>query len=269
MAYLREERSECVNHAAHQVRKVLERFKRRFTADNPRMVERYVKAQSEIILHFKIEGLCKELVARFKRQQFGNAEAHAGISHSSFQRFWSFFIDKGRSIYTPEVEPHCDKEMVLVDVIQFAKLPQSVPATAFVRFGCVDSIYGVLPNSLYISGSKGWVLRGGGCDREVASLQFLRRRMGIGVEYQLVDDVVEGTSEVLKYVGGNGCNSQGDIPHGNEIVDAISSVRIYFDSGFIWAGCAEGRHRPLKILDVLFGPCHFRADEVETRVHTS
>jgi len=248
---------------ANQVREILKRFEGRFTADNPRMVQRYVESRSKVLVHLHIDGFPDEFVAAINHLQFGGPNGDTAFNDLSLEPFRCVAIEQRRQVDPLKVKSYCDEQMMLVGIVQLAKLPEGMSSAALVRFGCVDCVYGVLPNSLYISGSKGSVLRGRCGDGVMASLQVLRRREGVGINKQLIDDMIEGTAEVLQYVGGNGCKLRGDGPNRSEVIDALSSLRIYLDSDFIRVGSAKGDHCPIKILDVLFGPCDFRSDAIE------
>ena len=92
---------------------------------------------------------------------------------------------------------------MLVYLAESIQLPEPVTLSSLVRFGCVDRIYNLLPNALYHSVSSGWVIRGGGCDRVIH--EPIRRRAAASRQHELVSDMVKGFSQVLQYVGGNGC----------------------------------------------------------------
>lgn len=244
---------------ADEIRKVLERFDRRFHRDNARYVERYLESETCLLAHFSVEGLGIELVAHFQRRQpSGWLEDNRRDFGASSQDFFDLTVKPGGNV-NPEMERAClNKQFVLFDVVKFAQLPESVAPPAFVRLGCVDCIYHLLPNALYYGAASGWVIRGAPRNWEVYGP--LRLRAAAGVQNELVGDMVERISKVLQYVGGNGCQCRWDGGHFSEVVSALAGLRIVFGAESIWAGFAEGIEPKLKVSDVLFGPWDFRLD---------
>lgn len=154
---------------------------------------------------------------------------------------------------------------MFVDFAQCVQLPESVALSSLVRFGCVDCLYNLLPNAPYHSISIGWVIRGGLCDRVIHAP--IRRRAVASSQHELVGDMVKGFSEILKYVGGNGCQFVGHLINFSDIVDAMTGLCIVLDFDSVWVGIAEGVERKPEILDVLFGPCDFRLNTVDDFTH--
>src|SRR2546422_716011 len=69
MSPLGEELPQRGGDRVNEIRHILERFQRRFTIDNPRLVERYVKGEASILLHFMVDGLAVEFVAYLQGKQ--------------------------------------------------------------------------------------------------------------------------------------------------------------------------------------------------------
>jgi hypothetical protein len=154
---------------------------------------------------------------------------------------------------------------VFLELVQFIELPKRVPLSAFVRFGCVDCIYNLLPNALYYSISSGWVIRGAPADRVVHAP--IRLRAAAGIQHQLVGQGIQWTPQILNYIGGNGCQLVGERIGLADAKDALSGLRILFFNEGVWPGIVKGYERKLKILDVLLGPCDFRPDSVNDLPH--
>ena len=79
--------------------------------------------------------------------------------------------------------------------------------------------------------------------------------------------MVERAPEILDYVGGNGCQLVGKRIRFGDIVNALSGLHVFFVGDSIRLGISERLEPKLKILDVLFGPCEFRADAVDDGAH--
>lgn len=65
------------NDAINEIHHVLKRIERRFTFDNPRMVERYVEREAGLVIHFRVNGLAEDFVAHFQRDNRSHGEAHS------------------------------------------------------------------------------------------------------------------------------------------------------------------------------------------------
>lgn len=63
-----EEWSEIGDHVVNKISKTLERFEQRFTLDNPRFAERYLKAELHFLIFFRIGSIDEEFIAYFQRE---------------------------------------------------------------------------------------------------------------------------------------------------------------------------------------------------------
>src|SRR5262249_12146762 len=147
--------------------------------------------------------------------------------------------------------PCVEEQLVLVGLVQFVQLPESMALPTFVRLGCVDCVYHSLRNALYFAFSRGWVIRGGRADRGIH--MPIRLRTASAIKHQLVGYLVERTSEVLDYVGGNGCQLIGNRIRLRNVIDALTGLRVFFVGDSIRLGISESLVGKLKVLDVLFG----------------
>src|SRR6266498_3298810 len=62
-----EQRLERRDDPVHKIREVLERWERRFTVDNPRLMECYLEREPAVLVEFEIDGFLEQSVARFER----------------------------------------------------------------------------------------------------------------------------------------------------------------------------------------------------------
>lgn len=251
-----------------QVRHVLNRYQNRLTVDNSRCVERYIKNEASLLVHVMLDGTGVECVAHF--------HAHERVSGSDHELLALFpdKLDECRvssegallkgvgevvgNVYPEIKSANQERCPVFVGVVQFIQLPQGVSFPSLVRFCCIDCIYNGLPNALYRSFSSGWVIRGATRNREIHLP--IRLRAAARVQDQVVGDMVERTSEVLKYVGCNGCEIVRDAVRLNDVVRALSGLVVVLEPDAIGVGVIESGQPKLQILDVLFGPCDFRPD---------
>lgn len=263
----RKEASEVGNNAINEIRRIMHGFNSRFTFDNARCVERYIEGEAAILCHFLVEGFDVEFVARFQGKKFvsGPNKERRELDLLEAGLLSKEHLDVNRYIDPLKERACASEELMLVGLVQHIELPKCVALPVFVRFGCVDCIYNFLPNALYLSASRSWVTRGAPADRVIHNP--IRLRAASGVQDQLIGNMVQGASEILNYVGGNGCQFVGNRGRFDEVINALSSLRIFFDSASIRIGVVKRPDRKLKVLDMLFGPCDFRLNAVNDLAH--
>lgn len=240
----------------NEIRQVLERFERRFRFDDPRFIQRYIESEALILCHFRVEGFDQEYVANLGRTARSNGEREGFVE-----------TREGTGKHGRQVNASvCDgpnQELMLVGIVQGVQLPEFVPLPSLVRLGCVNCIYNLLPHMLCYSASCGWVMRGKIADGVID----LPIKLRIASQNKLIGDVVEGTSKILNYVGGDCLQGGRNAVSFADVIDAISSCRIFLGADSIWCGVMKGAQRKIQILDVLFGPCDFRSNAVDGFSH--
>lgn len=258
-----QEPPEFSNDPVHKIREILERFERRFRINDTRSIQRYIEGEASLLCHFHVDGFDEEFVAymqghspRFFQEERRDDNLPRVVwpaAEVSVHR--RELLGSKDGDIKPSSECGCtDEELMLVGIVQRVQLPQCVALPAFVRLGCIDCVYNLLPNMLCYSASRGWVMRGKVSDGVV---DLLRLRTAVRND-QLVGDLIERASEILDYVGGNRCQCIGHVIDFRYVVDTLSSLRIFFDGDSIWTTTVKGSEGKLKVLDVLFGPCDFR-----------
>lgn len=80
-------------------------------------------------------------------------------------------------------------------------------------------------------------------------------------------DMIERASEILDYVGGDGCQVVGHTIDFGRVVNALTTLRVLFDGDCIRIGLIEIGQPKLKVMEVSFGPCDFCLDAVEHGAH--
>ena len=261
---------EAGNNVADEIRHVLKRFERRFALDNPRFVERYVSAEGHFVIHFKIDGLAIEFVAYLQGKEFVGGEYKKTLEVKPSEHFSELIPAVNPSPNTGNIDStekaSCTNEqLMLAELVQFVQLPENMPLPAFVRLGCIDCIYNLLPNALYLSATRGFVIRGFPSDRVIH--EPIRLRAAARRQHQLVGNMIEGTSQVLDYIGGNGCQRIWDAISFRDVINMLTGLRVVLDGKFVGVGVVESLQSKMKILDVLFGPCDHRIDAINRTSH--
>ena len=262
-----ETRAEARNDPADQIGQMLDRFQQRLTVDNPRLAERYVKAEIHLLVHFSIRGVDEQLVAYLQRAEIIGGPNKKGwqagmqaTAHLPYRR-----ADMGSQVQALKAGGNSDKQSMLVDVVKFVENPEIVSLPSFVWFDTVERVYGVLPQSLYFSLRTGFVMVGIGVPVDVErGVLALAGETAAGADRQeVLVQVIERGSEVVSYVSSDDGDAQGDGIGAVDIVDQLARLRIALGSDFIWLGVEEGAGCAIQVSDVFFGPFNFRPDERE------
>lgn len=160
-------------------------------------------------------------------------------------------------IHSTECRPYGNQQTVLIDAVESVEPPKGV-IPSLVWFDRIDSVYGILPHSMYFSVHSGLIFRGVIKDRKV-------NVTGVGDvsspdPEQPIGQVVEGASEVLQDVPGDTGNLKRDGLNVNEVIDQLTRLRITLGRDFIGVGCLKGEDCRLQLLDMLVGPFDFKPD---------
>jgi hypothetical protein len=265
LTYPSKEAYEFRDDPVDKIREIMERFQCRFTADNPRIVERYIDIESMILLHFTVDGFGEEYVAQFERFISRDSDE---VTERIPEDLTTSVGQEAREATPSEVGVSRQQERVLVSIVQLVQLPKCVTLPSFIRLGRVDSIYSRLPNALYLS-STGWVMAGKCTNWKGETFERGGRRSGIGLQEQLANDVVQTGSEAVQCIGGDRLQLRGEIIDPRNVVTALSRVRVFLESNAIRIGVLEGFEGQIKILNVLFGPCNFGENALRDVSHTA
>jgi len=285
-----EKRPETENQVVNAIERFNEEWKNRFTLDNPRLVENYVKGK----LHFLI--LIEEAVK--PRNQFvafieraipkrfigDDVEIERGTKVNIGGNVDPFFFQRGSRQRAPDKPGSLEvrhgradgyQEAVLVDIVKLIESPENI-VPSLVRFGRVDRIYCRLRHALYFSFTRGFVLRGtlridnGKTD----SLAFCRSQgdsLSQGSDlHQIPSKIIKRASHVVE---GISSNQRDNRRHGlgpSEIMlsDCLGKLRIWLDTNSVRIPVQEFSDFPFQILDVLVGPCGLYSHEPNSFINS-
>jgi len=259
-----EEWPKTQDEAVDQIRHVLERFDNRFTLNDPRLAERYIEAEIHLLVHFTVRPVDEEFVAYFERAEFvGGVQVNRREQLKCLgQRAGECVLHHLGQVDAMKCRTHGNQKTMLIDTIKLVETPERVvPSTVW--FGSVDSIYCVLPYSLYYSIAKGWVTRGvpgnGVTDTS---------RIGWGTtdseNDELVSQVVQGTPEILEGIARDCGDDDRNRLEIGDVINQLSRLRIALGGDLIWPGIMEDSDCRLNITDVLLGPFDFRPNQRKT-----
>jgi hypothetical protein len=261
--HLGEERLKSCHSVADEVSEMLDRFQHRPRLENLRLIERYIKREFHLLVHFHIREVNKEFVALFERAEDvggtdGDRNVRPDLSRKKFSNFrcareTTYY--KRANINATKAGPDSHKCAVLVDVVKAMQDPEIVTLSSFVWFESAESINSVLPHALYFSGNKAFVFRGLRSNKKAS---FMPIHSGAGAdEIELLGKVIESGSEILNGVSQDHRNFSGDLFDSRHIIDQLSRLRIVLGQNFVWVYSVEGHNSVIQIGDVLIGPFNF------------
>ena len=115
----------------------------------------------------------------------------------------SFDVD--RNIDTTIKGPRCEQDFVFVDNVQRVDLPKCMPLPSFVRLGCIKNTVPIASCNMHFMRrsrrggySKEALLAMGRVEHDATSQRSSFRSVA-----NLVGLLVQGRSEILKYIGGD------------------------------------------------------------------
>jgi hypothetical protein len=259
---------EVSGNCADKIRHTLERFKRRLTLNNPRLVERYNKAELHLLVHIIPES-GQEFVVSLQREVpelGGNVyPGHVGCAGCVGIAPEVPTNDLGFITWRHSVgfvlRSDSEQKAVLVGSVQCVEAPESIAIfPTLVWFGSVDSVYGILPHSLYFSHLSGLIFRGTVKHREID--MRMRARIARSEHNQPMGDVVKDAPEVLDCIANNDGNLGSDFGDTLHVERALHALRVILMPDSVLVGFKEGLAGKAKILDVLFGPFDLASDAV-------
>lgn len=241
-------RSETVDDAIHEAGDVLERWEQRLTIDNPDFIERYKKGEIQVLLDVSAGIVPKQYVIVFQgTPKVGDAD----YPRIKFRRFWKQLRIKARQMHAEICSGNSDRQTVFLDNTQAVQTPENVALASAVWLDSADYVYSVLPHSLYLSHSFGFVFRGTLADREI-TFPF----PDVCSVPETTSQIVESGAKVLDGIARNSRDGQVDWLNVREAIRG-SALCINVSDNAVWLTFKELLDGSLKIVDVLVGPFDF------------
>lgn len=246
---------EQADNVSDGVRKVMEKIENRFTCNNPRFAERYLKSEIEIRVHLRVceprnaGDYCAILkCADFSISKDGNWGTDEDRSHLRIARTSGKIIEVGPINTAGDDE----KDLVFVDIVQLVKFPEKIVPTT-IRLQSVNDAYRFVADSLFLSWKLVFVLGQSLANRkgDVGSL------LAGSVRNQLPEQMVETASQLVDGLGGNNGQFFRHTTPPSDLINSVKSLRVNIDSQNVWVGFAEGFKSEIEITDVVIGPLNF------------
>lgn len=257
MGALRQERVERGDDPLGEVRKLMERWEGRFTLDYPRLVERYLKRELQIVVvlvAFAASGLgnAEDFCAVFERElPVCDAE---GDRHGSR---WHSADGGGREDDVPVGCPDGEQESVLIRNVETVQTPEGV-VPSLVRLQRGDHVFRGVADALCYSRRFGFVILPGPPNRE---RRFVGGVVAVG-EHELVDEKIEAGPQVVDGVADNRAPTGRRLFADLHAPDLVARVRLVLCEDTVWIGPEECPDLGIKLVDVLLGPLNLDSGAV-------
>jgi hypothetical protein len=247
----RKQLSQIGNNAIDKIKHTLQRWEQRLTVENPNFVERYKKGNLQLLLEFSTGLIPKKYVIFF---QGANCLVGENYPRVRFSRTWKLFGIQARQMHSNIRSNNGDRESVFIDNAQAVQTPENIPIPSLVWLNSADRIYNVLPHSLYLSKTFGFVFRGAVGYREI-NFAF----SGVGAAPERARQIIQGGSSILNDVACDGEDCRSDWLYARDVV-RCSALRINTALNCVWPTPYEFGDLDFKILEVMVGPFDFDAD---------
>ncbi len=259
--------SENGNDVINQIGHLMERFNNRLTLNNPSLGERYDKVELHILLHFRFRD-SEEYIACFQRDMPDIHESpmkvrNGIIGPTSPETFNHLCPYTWQDAVRRQRRNGGNQQAVFVEVVKRMEPPENFIPT-FVWFDRMDSVYGILPHSLYFSNHAGFVFRGVIKNREI-NMPSVPAASPTGTNLEKLEGhMVKGASEVLQNITDDCADGRKNVFNADEVIGVLSRLWVALGFDYIWIGGKEGFTRDIQIIDVLFGPFDFYADNCDS-----
>jgi hypothetical protein len=245
------------DHALDQLREITKRWEDRFTFKNMRLIERYLNAETWVVIHLAnlVGSHAVQLLAIVQRapnrraDREGHSQVVRQVGSYTTQSYEGVEGQGGETTKARYERP------VFVDPVKLMNLPEPfIPS--LIWFGRIDEINSLLTGTHCFTGRLGvirvdtlkdWELRGPG-NRAIVGLDEFDHEM------------VEGGTQIV-----DGIPDQRRPVHGDLLVDlepeaVVAALWVYLSHDSISVGVQKPLDTRLKVLDVMYGPINFQPD---------
>jgi hypothetical protein len=229
----------------------MQRWEHRITARNLRLAQRFLNLELHILLHLRV------------------IKTSIG---------WGILLEKEIPIepvgMQEKVMGKREQRSMLINAVKFVDAPERVIPT-FVWFEPIESFYDLWPDTIYNSGLAGFVTSEILANRKVVLLG----NSAPADQEQVAHQVIEGASQIVRDVacssehfGGEARHISAGIGGGEALLEfergfvrrAIGTLQVSIGDNYVSALC--GQNVGCEIMEVLFGPLNFYADQNDSVV---
>ncbi len=239
---------------AGEFKELLNRFKNRFSYNNPRLVERYTHSECEIVLHLRLSD-GETYFAHYRREPgVGSRDENSTVEVGSGGIVGEVTQDLpfcGQNMTVRDRRGRGQEQPVFVHVVEGVELPEKI-IPSFVRLQLIDGRDYVWPHASYFSFEVGGAIPmkiiG---DRETGDARLRRSIVG---NHELPDQIIKGAADVLETFSDDGRECNGDFVSPVEYPFAMSRIRVEIGRDGIMVAIKKDADLPIKLCDMLFGP---------------
>lgn len=250
----------------YEIDHLLSEWQERLTFDNTRFVERYIDGRLELLVHFVIDTVDHDWIARCQRAR----RERVVPKERDFvvcEEFGEGLVKHGRLYVASYVHAFCSsgdchEQAVLVGNIQTTEDCKDVPFTSVIRLYSVEHLNRRrFPKTLYASRRSVWKYVGWFPDvtnREIEAVHARRINSLRPSETQGEPEVIERASQIVDDVSEYRRHGGINIEFPSQVIEALSCLHIVCVGKGISAGFTNGFDQRVKIIDVMIGPFNFR-----------
>lgn len=160
----------------------------------------------------------------------------------------------GHRLTPPKEDPTVTNQAVFVDVVKSVEDPEFMSLASLVRFDAKQRFYSVLPERLYCSSKKGFVLLGVVPEGEV---NFRVCSPVWSHEEQLPSQMIQCDPEIVNDISSDEGILVWNRRNTLNVVNHLAGLRIALGADFVWVGCEESVADGCEVVEVLVGPFDF------------
>lgn len=255
------ERREKLDEALDKLAELRQRWEQRLTLDNLALAERYIKGELRILVHLRsrlatdLGRYPEEYCAIFERVlPVGgpNSDRHREIlGDNQIGGQIGNIVERASGIQDDAPVSYADRyqELVLIRNVETMETPKRfIPS--LVRFGLLNQAHRIFGNSLYLSKVAGFKSLGALGNEKAGTI---RNFLSVGAD-QFANQQVEGGSEIVDSVTGDGTPVRRRLARDLDLENQISGIRIVLGDDSIWFALLEPSDQFFETTDVLFGP---------------
>lgn len=233
-----ERRQKTIDDSLHDINKIMQAWKKRFTPAAPHFDKRFLSGEQNIILHFRTRIDSPELwVAEFVQKRDGLSITEKPLSMK------------------PSKPRHSDNEAVFTEIVEVMKPPKRL-VPSLVRLDLVKDFYRFRSEQLFVSPSgiyvSGFIL----AYREVNALELPVSGSRPMCFRQLVSEMIQSPREVVKHV------SSGSKGVERNVIKRLPWRSLYGVHIHIHARdiAVSSENEEFHLCEILFGPLNLRAN---------
>ena len=226
---------------------------------NFKFVDRYVKGEAHILIHFRDRERA-EFVACLQRDNAGIVGGENVLVNSETGGAYDRFLGLKRGFLAWNHAAanwygrNRDQHTVLVNEIQFVELPELMTRPTLVWLDTVKDFKARLPKAYYSSARQGFIVFGTIADWERRVLWVKGNSGGFD---QGAGKMIERASQIMNSIAESHCEFGVNVRDTFDVIGHASRFEVVFFSDGVGICAPEVGNSGIEIIDVLLGPIVF------------